>query len=356
MRDAVFRHWRFAVAILLTSIANTASKIGAIWVIFNFATKASENQSIIIFGQEYDPRQSMIPLILAALVSATLFLLSALFGYAERRLTYASWGAHAELCATRALSALKDPSITNQETNPFANPNAFQRLVNGHANTTGRVLSIALGSVSPLITLLIAIGIMLWISPVMTFILATLMALLIPAHALVSVRAAKASEISTNLAGAHADAIRHFAAPFFASQEPPSDTEAQVQSMYTSGPIRDYRDAYIKRFRCFAESELLIGITAAASILILVIGMGWWSLSHEGGWSVLLIYFVTLRFAFGSVGSLTKRIASINRFYPEVSSYHTFDRLRRGLSIPPIQTSSAAPSVSNNLEDDDLNL
>lgn len=353
-RDAILRQWRYALLVVCTGMASTVAKVGAVWAILYFATHASQNKAIHAFGYELDTRASMTPLVIASVVSASLYLLSAAFHYVERRATYASWGAHAEFCATRALQALGDPKITQSGFRHSSDSGSFQRLVNGHANTTGRVLSIALGAFAPSITLLGASVILLMISPMITLVLIGSMVILLPFHVLVYVRAAKASEHSTSLASAHAQAFRDFAAPVFANQG--SDTiPEQVNELFRGGPVREYRDAYIKRFRCFAESELLIGVTAALAILVLVIGLGWWSLEHEQGWGILLTYLVTLQFAFGSIGTLIKRMASINRFYPEVSAYHEFDLARRGFSVPTLEEGSKkTPSVFNDDDFDDI--
>ncbi|MBO6514339.1 MAG: hypothetical protein JJ974_10280 [Phycisphaerales bacterium] len=348
-RDAILRHWTYAVLVVTTGLASTASKVGAVTVIVYFATHASQNEPIRVMGRELDPRDSMTPLVLASVVSASLYLLSAAFQYIERRGTYASWGAHAEVCAKRALLALDDPRVTLSGYRHSSDPGSFQRLVNGHANTTGRVLSIALGTFAPMLTLLGALAVMMFISPTITLVLLATMLILIPVHVFIYVRAAKASEQSTLLAPPHAQAFRDLAAPVFA-QEQSDSVKEEVESLFESGPVRAYRDAYIKRFRCFAESELLIGITAALAILVLVIGLGWWSLEHEQGWGTLLTYLVTLQFAFGSIGTLIKRMASINRFYPEVSAYHEFDLARRGLQVA-VNNSSPIQSITC---DDDL--
>ena len=362
-RDAILRQWRFGLLIFLSGMASTVSKIGAIWIVVSFVTKASNNQIIEFMGRQLDPRGSMTPLIIVSAMSASLYLFSAVFQYIERRATYASWGAHAEFCAARSLRALKDSDLIRSGCRQCVDPIAFQRLVNGYANTTGRVLSIALGGIAPLITLLFALVVMLGISPAITLALLGAMAVLVPVHAIVYIRAARASEASMTLAGAHAKALREFAAPFFAknattgesidaSQVPQPGIDARVDAMYSAGPIREYRDSYIKRFRCFAETELLIGITAAIAILVLVIGLGWWSLSHERGWGALLAYLITLQFAFGSVGGLIKRMASTNRFYPEVSAYFEFDRARRGFSVPMPNTDlDTAASLPDDLDD-----
>lgn len=352
LRDAIVRQWRFGFLVVFTGLASTASKIGAVWAILYFATHASQNQPIQAFGYELDTRASMTPLIIASIVSAALYLLSATFHYIERRATYASWGAHAEFCAKRALKALSDPSMTNSGYRHSSDTGAFQRLVNGHANTTGRVLSIALGAFAPSITLVGAVVVLMAISPSITLVLLGVMVILLPFHALIYVRAAKASEHSTKLAPAHAQAFRDLAAPVFASSSEPNKIDTQVDDLFAEGSVRDYRDAYIKRFRCFAESELLIGVTAALAILVLVIGLGWWSLEHEQGWGILLTYLITLQFAFGSIGTLIKRMASINRFYPEVSAYHEFDQARRGFSVPTLAADSRANSAFETDPDD----
>lgn len=351
LRDAILRQWRFALLVVCSGLASTASKVGAVWVILNFATHASQNEPIHAFGYELDTRASMTPLVIASMVSASLYMLSAAFHYIERRATYASWGAHAELCAKRALKALNVPAMTRSGYRHSSATGTFQRLVNGHANTTGRVLSIALGAFTPSITLVGAVVVLLTISPSITLVLLGVMVTLIPFHALIYIRAAKASEHSTQLAPAHAQAFRDFAAPIFATPEA-VEVDTQVDDLFEHGPVRDYRDAYIKRFRCFAESELLIGVTAALAILVLVIGLGWWSLEHEQGWGILLAYLVTLQFAFGSIGTLIKRMASINRFYPEVSAYHEFDRARRGLPVPILADDSRATTAFETDPDD----
>ncbi len=353
-RDAIMRQWKYALLVVSTGLASTAAKVGAVSAILYFATHASKNETIQAFGYELDPRASMTPLVIASVVSASLYLLSAAFHYVERRATYASWGAHAEFCAIRALRALEDPKITQSGFRYSSDSGTFQRLVNGHANTTGRVLSIALGAFAPTITLLGALIVLLKISLMITLVLIGSMLILLPFHVLIYVRAARASEHSTSLAPAHAQAFRDLAAPIFGNQDTGQDSapiDQQVNELFEQGPVRDYRDAYIKRFRCFAESELLIGVTAALAILVLVIGLGWWSLEHEQGWGILLAYLVTLQFAFGSIGTLIKRMASINRFYPEVSAYHEFDLARRGCPVPTLQD-GAINAPSGSLDDD----
>lgn len=330
LRDALLRHWWTASAICLLGFASDGLRIVAILTAIAFASAGASGEQIEALGYTIDPGASIRTVLIVATVVAVFFLTASISQYAERRLTYRIWGIHAECLARRALCTLAQPGMVGRPETSTTDPGSFQRVVNGYSNTTGRVLSIVTGIPAPAIMLAVTMGTMLLMSPLTTLAIAVVLAITSPAHAYVSIRAARASRRSAALAPGHSDALRRISSDAMTGRKAGGEIPDIVDESFGAGPIRDYRDAYIRRFLCFAESELLIGAMSAVTVFVLVAGLGWWALTHESSWVLLINYLVLLRFSLGSIATLTKRLAGVHRFYPEVASYYDFDRVRRG--------------------------
>ena len=325
--DSLFRFKQTTFVILISGFMGLAFQAQVFLMIIYYARHFSSGTSIEIFGQVFDPRSSIELLVLASLCVLLSLILSAIMNYFSRSSIIKIARKYAEYCSNRVLHLLSsgliiDSSIHNDKTIS----KSLQRVVTTDSRMCSRVLRNLLGMIVPLLTLMAAFVVLIYIDMFLTlFVIAVLMIVLFLQYHLSRIIVGHSMAFE-ELGPRVSHEYRALIESFKEREHVSTDTEFNDSKVFfsTSSPVYKYQDAYFGRLHTVESSNFVSDIFKAVILGIILFGMGASIIYTGTGWGRLLIYLVALNYITINLRKIFASIIGINRFYPQLRRYFYF--------------------------------
>lgn len=333
--DAV-RQYKLSVALVIATsaigVGFQALTFGAIIYYANLLASGNHLVADLYVMQiDLNPRESLQLLMVVSVATLISLALSAAFVYFARTGNINMGRRYNEYCIERLLDFVardKQPILETPE-GKFVDEKYLMRMMVGDARLCGRVLRIMLDMIVPIITLLFAFGVLLYLNAALTFIILACMSGYVFFQAYVSRSGAKNTKkfegytplvikILRDLLSQSTTAINHL--PRKALYKSRSYRSVSDRS----GAIRSQFNAFEGRVRATEQSRLVSGLFTATMVGLLLFILGQKIITSGIGWGELLVYLVALRFAMTSLQLVFGQLTTVNRFYPQIQRYGRF--------------------------------
>lgn len=335
--------WQFKRRVLLLGtigglgIFMQGSALGAALL---YARRLETGEPVDILGRELDPRSDIELLVIAAIAITGALLLA---GYLLYRFKSGAISLGREYEALRLEETLR---AARRLPHP-AVPESAELLQEGHlfqvqqdARHCGRVLRKLVDGLVPLAIVPIVGVILMVLNPALTALLAGITALVASSMFRINRRGARASErmerLGRDASRQRREAVRDVLAGDVRS--PPTKPPPRVAD---TGKARQQLDAYTERLQAIEDSGLASSLVTAVALGAILLLEGRSVLLGQSSLSELLAYLVLLRVFLTKFMQLSRSIAAVSRFYPQVKRHFTFaDKARPATSTPPPQADS----------------
>jgi len=216
------------------------------------------------------------------------------------------------------------------------------KLTGSDARHCAYVMRLLIRLIMPFLTAVISLIGLFYLDPVLTGILALLIAACAPILYRINVRGAqysRAMEMHNKVVGA---AKRESAEQLAEVLRANADCvpEAVIRKAFKApSPIRAAVESYIGRLKVMEESNFLAGLLMGGSIFAILLYKGLEILGSTHGWALIAMYFIVLRVCLGALVQNANNVTSINRMFPQVNRYCSFvlgaQQLQRSQRVHP---------------------
>ena len=335
LADGMLKYKFRVIAILLTGIASGMLQGTALGQAVYYAKLLEKGEKISLFGQEFDPRSSMILVGCFAVGVLVTLILAAMTRFFSRQQAIRLNGLYEEFCSRRVMEVLgKCQLLHNPDRNcRVPKEKIIRRISHGDCRLVGRSLRILLWAITPLVEFVIFTGIMFYIDFLATVTVGcfTVVAMFflygINRHATSISRTYEESSPR-----AIAEKFQMLGQLCHITQF--DDTRDWIDIPFEQGQIKVNREAYENRLVVVERSRFVTGMLAALIIAAAILYFGGKSLMFGASWGALLAYILALRRSMGLTTQLSGIITSVNRFYPQLKRYHEFVTLS-GIAMQP---------------------
>lgn len=333
LNDAI---WRFKRRVLVLGafgglgIFMQGSALGAALL---YARRLETGDPVELLGRQLNPRTDVELLAIVAIaVTAALLLAGYLLyrfksGAISLGREYESLRLEETLRAARRLPhpAVPESAALLQEDHLFQ--------VQRDARLCGRVLRKLVEGLVPLATVPIAGTVLLIINPALTALLAGVTGLVAASMFRINRRGARASERMERL-GKDATRERREAVRDVLATDVRSGANEPPPQVAETGKVRQHLEAYADRLQAIEDSGLASSLVTAIALGAILLLEGRSVLLGQSSLSGLLAYLVLLRIFLTNFMRLSRSVAGVSRFYPQMKRHFTFaDRARPATSV-----------------------
>ena len=237
-------------------------------------------------------------------------------GYLGRIRSLRLGRAYEEFCSRRAIV------LVNSRNGPNLGL-AQRRAIHNDPRSCGRVARILINAVLPMLFVIVATGILLYVDPIVTIWLGLLVAIAAPFFYWANVRGARFSQLMERTSAPAARAKRALI-DIQSESRPVSTDDPALDRTFQRGPLKDNLEAFVGQRRAIEESGLVAGVLMAAALVLILAQQGGQILSTGKGLSTLAVYLITLRIQLSSLSKTMRVLTSVNRFYPLVARHRRF--------------------------------
>lgn len=336
--DSVLRYRLSVTVVVITSLVGVGFQALTFAAIIFYANLLATGDHLIanLYGLDIDlnPRQS-IELLLATSVTSLIFLsLSSLSIYFSRVQNIGIARRYNEYCIQRIMILLergKQPFHENLGLDQL-NDKYILRMVLAESRICGRVLRTLLDMIVPLITLIFALGTLLYLDVAITGIVFLFLLGYLVCQAYISRYGAISTSDFENYRPLVTRKLKEILRRSISANNHRGAKgnsyliKNLCKQSFRSGVIKKQFDAFDIRIKVTEQSRLLTGFFAALMVCLLFFILGQKIIVSGFGWGGLLVYLVALRFAMTSLQLVFGQITTVNRFYPPVQRYSRFVR------------------------------
>ena len=335
VRDA---HWRFRKDFILALIFSGASLVlqfGALAVLYYYLRAAERAVPLTIAGRSIEP--SSLALLLITAVAVLILLGSGIvLNYLGRIRALFLGRSYEEFCSRRAIEL-----INSRGQSTIGIPE--RRAIHNDSRICGRVATILVAAVLPMLFALVATGVLFVTDPIVTLWLTLLVLLASPFLYWVNVRGARFTQLMERTSIPAVLMKRSLVS----SDKRSGAGEGGLVSAFRSGPLKQNLDAYVGRRRAVEESGLVTGILMSLALVLILAQQGHQILATGKGLSSLAVYLITLRLQLTNLTKTMRVLTSVNRFYPQIARHRRF---LLGIDLPQEEV-VCGPDDDDELED-----
>lgn len=324
--DSIWRFKKESFLILITSFLGVFFQVWTIGLVIYYAQALEKGNNIKLFGYVFQTRTSIGLLFVCGTGILVSLLLSAWLIYFSRTKGFFLGRRYEVFCSKRILSTFGSSlKVWAPPDRNFSDSSIVFRLARKDSRDIGRVLWMLLDTVIPVITLLVSVGVLFYTNTPLTFLMLALFGISSIFQYKISVMGAKNSVLREKHARGASLEYQQIILRLKGSSLPlPRDESWFEKEVFTAGKLKRYLNAHIGRLTAVENSQLISNILFAITIFVLLLTLGAGSILKGEGWGNLIIYLVALRFGLTNMKQSSKKITSINRFYPQVRRYFQF--------------------------------
>lgn len=343
LRDGLEAFQKQIVFILSLNILGVALAGIGLSGIFLVVKHLENKKSFQLYGLEFHFSTSILEVLVLIIACIALGLLSACILYYTERTIADTTAAYQKHCILKVAKIAGDPDYDGWQILADQSP---QKTVAGLCGTTCQIVSLAfrnlLKGILPLIILLFAVSCMFVIDPVFSLALVPFAGVYIVPFYLINSSAYQLQKNYKTHApktkGALSNALKN-------AVENESELPEKMQSIQNIINGDDYTTmASMFWGRRLLKGRLQLVNMALLYLCILSLFIIFYIRSDpfERNWSALLLYFIALRFTFGTLGSVSSLFVKLSRYFSELTVYRAF--VKTAEKIKNHQNKTAATS------------
>ena len=360
MGDSIWRFRKESFLILFTNFIGVSFQVWTIGLAIYYAKAMQSGRTIKLLHYEFNARTSTIFLVLCGLSILFSLLIAAWSIYFSKSRGLKLRRKYEEFCAKRIFlhfgSGFKIGTPLEQD---FSDDKIIVRLARRDSRFCSRALWMILDTVIPLATFMVAIATLLYINALLTLLNFTLMGFSAIFLYKVSVYAARNSASLEKFAkGTSREYLRIIQRQKALNVSTHENEQWLGKTLFSSGPIKKFHDAYEGRLRSLEYSQLISNIVFALAIFLILLIMGKSIISEGKGWGELIVYLIALRFMLTNMRQVNRKATGINRLYPQIRRYFQFLNTTvitpKAGAVPPasytIAPKTTHPAIEGSLE------
>jgi hypothetical protein len=340
LSDAVWRFKRRIAVLAIFGGVGVFIQGGALGAALLYARSLESGDPVTLplLGREFDPRADVELLWLVAVLLTAALLVG---GYSFYRFKSGAIAVGREYESRRlhetlaAVSRLPHPKVPDSSS---LLDEAHIAQVQRDARFCGRVLRKIIEGFVPVVVVPVAGLILLVMNPILTVVLGLLTAAAAASMFRSNRRGARASERMERFARdamqERKGAIRRLLAGDLSHA-----ANRRTPDLNSNKPVRRHLDAYTDRLQAIEDSGLASSVVTALALGIILLLEGRAVLTGDSAITTLLSYLVVLRIFLTHLMRLSRSVAAVSRFYPQVKRHFTFaDRAAPATTTPPPPT------------------
>ena len=327
LRDSL---WRFKFRVLTVTVLGflgVTFQVAALGQAVIYAKLLRTGKTITLFRFTLDSRTSLLLLALVSMgVLGTLIFSSGMIYWAKKMALGIAVG-YEEFIVKRTLrvfgSHLKIHPVLK---NPFGSEAETMRLITGDARICTRMVRVLMGAIVPALSIIAYGGILFYMDVVMTVLVTIAVAVSGIAFYWVSKKGVGSSrDLEANTPGAYQEKVEIlkwlvYTPEFISSNDP------FFEKPFSKGQTKENQNAFKERLLVLDRSIFVNNFLTAVLLCLTLFYFGGRALRYGSGWGVLALYLISLRLCLRSMQDLTRRITSVNRYYPIMKRLYYFLR------------------------------
>ncbi len=324
--DSVWRFKKVSAFILLTGFLGTSFQLLTIGLAIYYARALEKGEPVKLLDYEFQARTSVALLFLLGAGVFSLLLLSAWLIYFSKTKTIALMRKYETFCTERILSLFgSGVKIWTPPHQDFCDDRTIFRIVRFDARHNSRVMGILLTTVVPAVTLLVSVCTLFFTNASLTGFMMVFFGIASFFQYKINITGVRNSARMENCIRGCALEYRQIIQRLKGIAVPlPKDESWFERTIFSSGKISQYKDAYTGRLKVLETSHLVSNILFAITIFMLLLIMGSRIIFKADNWSSLIVYLIALRFFLVNIRQLSRQITHLNRFYPQIKRYFQF--------------------------------
>ncbi|GJQ49236.1 putative membrane protein [Candidatus Kuenenia stuttgartiensis] len=324
--DSIWRFRKESFLILFTNFIGVSFQVWTIGLAIYYAKAMQSGSTIKLLHYEFNARTSNVFLILCGLSILFSLLIAAWAIYFSNSNGLKLRRKYEEFCTKRIFlhfgSGFKIGTSLEQD---FSNDKIIVRLARRDSRFCSRALWMILDTIIPLVTFMVAIATLLYINTLLTLLNFTLMGISAIFLYKVSVYAARNSSSLEKFAkGTSREYLKIIQRQKTLHVSAHENEQWLGKTLFSSGAIKKFHDAYEGRLRSLEYSQLISNIVFALAIFLILLIMGRSIISEGKGWGELIVYLIALRFMLTNMRQVNRKATGINRLYPQIRRYFQF--------------------------------
>jgi ABC-type multidrug transport system fused ATPase/permease subunit len=335
LNDAIGRFKRRIAVLAVLGGLGIFMQGGALGAALLYARTVEQGDPVNLLGYQFDPRADLELLVFVASALTIALLLG---GYLLYRFKSGAISLGREYESLRIQETLAGASRLPHPAVPRAHSlldEAHVAQVQRDARICGRVLRTIVGGFIPVVVVPVTgIGLLL-LNPLLTILLAALTAAVAAIMFRINRRGARASErmerTAKDATRERKDAVRGLLAGdlrLAASRNTPQVAD--------TGTVNRHLEAYTDRLQSIEDSGLASSLLTAFALGAILLLEGRAVLAGDSSISTLLTYLVLLRLFLTHFMRLSRSVAAVSRFYPQIKRHFTFaDEAKPAMTDPP---------------------
>jgi ABC-type multidrug transport system fused ATPase/permease subunit len=335
LNDAIWRFKRRIAVLAVFGGLGIFMQGGALGAALLYARTVEQGDPVDLLGYQFDPRADLELLVLVASALTIALLLG---GYLLYRFKSGAISLGREYESLRLQETLAAASRLPHPAVPHAHSlldEAHVAQVQRDARFCGRVLRKIVEGFVPVVVVPVTGVVLLVLNPLLTILLAALTAAVAAVMFRINRRGARASErmerTAKDATRERKDAVRGLLAGdlrLAASRDTPQVAD--------TGTVNRHLDAYTDRLQAIEDSGLASSLLTAVALGAILLIEGRAVLAGDGSISTLLTYLVLLRLFLTHFMRLSRSVAAVSRFYPQIKRHFAFaDEARPAMTDPP---------------------
>lgn len=355
-KDLLYLERKALAATFVLEVIGFSGQVAAYGVLFKYVSALEENATLHFLGEAYVPKLSHTLLLVVAICTGLLFVVSSVFNYWSETRTIDLTRKYEVRCSHRILSALhssvqldKKEQIDNKSYD-FRN---LRRALIKDARFCGKAV--------PVVSFAMIVGIKFFLSLVFMFsidflLTGIILIMIIPMFFVTKYVGRRVVKLTTEREGrllSFVNAKKNIISSVFQN---PELSKEELLSADNEPEIASFYDAYFGVRKKLALNDLVsISFMALLAIVIILTG-GKLVLFGNMPWSIFIAYIVALRFFFGSLQGVSLLVKKSSKIYEYVSHYLRFLRelQSRDQSLIAEGIQNESPNnIGLDLDDDD---
>ena len=324
--DSVWRFKKESFFILLTGFLGTSFQLLTIGLALYYAHTLEKGGIIRLLGLEFQARTSVALLFLLGAGVFFFLLLSAWLIYFSKTKTIALMRKYETFCSKRIFSLFgSSVKIWTPPPQDFCDDRTIFRIVRFDSRHNSRAMGILLTTIVPAVTLLVSVCTLFYTNVSLTWLMMVFFGIASFFQYKINIIGIRDSARLENCIRGCALEYRQIIQRQKSIAMPLPKNESWFEKMlFSSGKIRQYKDAYTGRLKVLETSHLVSNILFAITIFVLLLIMGSRIIFRADNWSSLIVYLIALRFFLVNIRQLSRQITHLNRFYPQIKRYFQF--------------------------------
>lgn len=318
--DSVLRFRRKSIFAVSSGIAGVILQMVALAIAVIYVNLLESSSTIRWFDYTILPRTSIWLLFIFFVVILAVLLLSSTLIYYSRKEIIRLRIAYEKFCVHRIVSMVKQGNAfsSSHAVTKFDITN-FLKLINIDSNYCGKALQTLLNIIRPLLTLILAFIVLLYMDWKLTLSLIALTMIFFMLQYKIGLAAASYSTLMEQFAPKNSQEKKNLLLELKMSQDGKNDM--WLEEKLNTDTIKKYYSAYEFRLSSVEKSSLIGNIFFAICVAFILFYLVGSAILYDRDWAGILLILLALRYGLVSLNQFSRTTTSLNQLYPQFNRY-----------------------------------